>query len=118
LQDEPLFLCGLGIFKLYFLLKGSSSFKSLHNEKRFMFARKYHDDWFIGAINNHQSRKISIPSNFLGDGEYVAEIYSDAIDVKLNPNNLTQQTHIVNKNGVISLQLERGGGAAIKLKRK
>jgi alpha-glucosidase len=81
-------------------------------------ARRKNDHWYIGTINNHESRQIQIPLHFLSDGEYIAEIYSDAKDVTINPNHLNKQTIIVKKDAAISLQLESGGGAAIVLKKK
>ncbi|MFM9911152.1 MAG: glycoside hydrolase family 97 protein, partial [Chitinophagaceae bacterium] len=44
-------------------------------------ARRNNNDWYIGAISNHQSRMLRIPLKFLKDGKYLAEIYSDAKDV-------------------------------------
>jgi alpha-glucosidase len=81
-------------------------------------ARRKNDQWYIGTINNHESRQIQIPLHFLSDGEYIAEIFSDAKDDSINPNHLNKQTSIVKKDATISLQLESGGGAVIILKKK
>jgi alpha-glucosidase len=83
-----------------------------------VMARRNRDNWYIGAINNHQSRKLELSLNFLEDGLYEAEIFSDAKDVNINPNNINTKTKIVKKNDIVSVQLESGGGAAIILKKK
>ena len=36
--------------------------------------------------------RFQIPLNFLSDGNYTAEIYTDANDVNENPNHLNKQT--------------------------
>jgi alpha-glucosidase len=87
-------------------------------EEYVAIARRHHDDWYLGAINNHEARQIKIPLNFLSDGDYVAEIYSDASDVRTNPNNLIKQTKIFKKSDSITLQLAAGGGAVIRLQKK
>jgi len=82
-----------------------------------VLSRKHNDDWYIGAINNHQSRKINISLNFLSEGDYEAEIFSDADDVATSPNHLTKQIIQVKKGDNISLLLANGGGAAIRIKK-
>ena len=48
-------------------------------------ARKKDNDWYVGTINDHSARDLTISLNFLGDGNYMAEIYSDAEDVSYRP---------------------------------
>jgi alpha-glucosidase len=87
-------------------------------EEYIAIARRHHDDWYIGAINNHEARQITIPLNFLSDGDYVAEIYSDADDVRTNPNDFVRQIRNFKKTDNIVLQLASGGGAVVRLRRK
>jgi alpha-glucosidase len=87
-------------------------------EQYIAIARRHHDDWFLGAINNHEPRQITVSLNFLGEGDYVAEIYSDASDVHSNPNNLVKQIRNIKKTDNISLQLAAGGGAVVRFRRK
>jgi len=77
-------------------------------------ARKHNDDWFIGAITNHDSRKIKLDLNFLDTGNYIAEIYSDANDTNVHPNDLMKQRINVQKTDSIILSLASGGGVAIR----
>ena len=87
-------------------------------EEYIAIARRHHDDWYIGAINNHEARQIIIPLNFLSDGDYVAEIYTDADDVRTNPNNLVKQIKNLKKTDNIVLQLATGGGAVVRFRKK
>ncbi len=87
-------------------------------EQYIAIVRRHHDDWFLGAINNHEPRQITVSLNFLGEGDYVAEIYSDASDVRSNPNNLVKQIRNLKKTDNINLQLAGGGGAVVKFRRK
>ncbi len=59
---------------------------------------------------------MNIPLIFLGDGKYVAEIYSDADDTNENPNHVRVQNQSVTKQNNLSLKLAAGGGLVIHLK--
>ncbi len=87
-------------------------------EQYVAIARRHHDDWYIGAINNHEPRQIDIPLHFLDNGDYVAEIYADAADAHTNPNNLVKQIKTVKKTDHIVLQMAGSGGATVVLRRK
>ena len=81
-----------------------------------IIARRKNDTWYIGAITNHNSRKLSVPLNFLSEGNYTAEIYSDAVDSDKNPNHLKKEVKGVHQKEVIELSLASNGGEVICLK--
>ena len=81
-------------------------------------ARRKGDDWYVGAITNHSSRSVEIKLDFLPDGKYEAEIYTDDDDVATNPNNLDKRTMVVTKKDLIPASLAAGGGLAIFLKKQ
>lgn len=81
-------------------------------------ARRKDNYWYVGAINNHQERKLSLSLDFIDDGEYVAEIYTDAKDVSTNPDHLNKDIRIVTKKDKIEMLLAGGGGAAFYLRKK
>ena len=60
-----------------------------------IIARRKNNDWFVGTINNHKPRTIKVPFSFLNDGNYTAEIFSDAEDVSTEPNHLKKENKIV-----------------------
>ncbi|MDB5199852.1 MAG: glycoside hydrolase family 97 protein [Chitinophagaceae bacterium] len=75
-------------------------------------------NWFIGAITDEHNRTATIPLNFLDKGKkYNVTIYADAKDTdwKTNPEAYTI-THVVSDaNSILTLQLAKGGGAAISI---
>ena len=81
-------------------------------------ARRHGDDWFVGSLNNSTARKLSVPLDFLGEGEYQMYIYTDADDVDVNPNHLLKQTRRVTKKDVIEMSLASGGGAVMQIIKK
>ncbi len=83
-----------------------------------VIARRKNNDWYVGAITNHEARQINIPLDFLDDGEYTAEIYADANDTNTNPNHLVKQIKTVTKKDILKLELAAGGGEAIHLQKK
>ena len=78
-------------------------------------ARKKGSDWFLGSITNRDAREVTIPLEFLGPGEYTAEIYSDAPDANANPKHTLIEQRRVTAATLLKLALAPGGGAAIKL---
>ena len=83
-----------------------------------VIARKKNDDWYIGGITNHSSRELVIPLNFLDAGNYEAEIYTDAMDANINPNNLIKEIKSITNTDSITVQLAGSGGVAIAIKKK
>jgi len=81
-------------------------------------ARKSNNNWFIGTITNHEARQLTIPLNFLNDGKYIAEIYTDADHAEKNPNDLIKQTKEVTNKDVITLMVAGGGGEVMRLRKE
>jgi alpha-glucosidase len=77
-------------------------------------ARKKGADWYLGGITNWDSREVSIPLEFLGAGEYVAEIYSDAPDAAVNPKHTTIEQRRVTASTSLKVNLAPGGGVAVR----
>ncbi|QEH41227.1 glycoside hydrolase family 97 protein [Chitinophaga sp. XS-30] len=78
-------------------------------------ARRKGNDWYLGTINNTTSRTLEIPLDFLPEGNYTAEIYTDAPDTASNPNALTKETKIVDRSHTITVRLAPGGGQVMRL---
>ena len=81
-------------------------------------ARRSGNDWYVGTITNHNAREISVSLNFLSDGNYTAEIYTDATDVNENPNHLNKQTKTVTNKDVLQIKVAAGGGEVMRLIKK
>lgn len=76
------------------------------------------DNWFIGSITGDSARVAVIPLAFLTSGQhYLATIYSDAANAhyRHNPMAYVIKQYIVNSNDVLRIQIQEGGGAAVKL---
>jgi alpha-glucosidase len=76
-------------------------------------ARRNGADWFVGSLTNWDARTVKLPLSFLGDGQYVAEIYADAPDAdKLATHTLLLKQN-VQKTTVLDVRMVSGGGNAI-----
>ena len=79
---------------------------------------KNSDDWYIGAITDHNAREVLIDLSFLPkDVKYTATIYEDAPDAdwKTNPQAYRIHTRTVTSKTRFKQHLAPGGGAAIRL---
>ena len=57
-----------------------------------------------------------MPLEFLGSGEFIAEIYSDAPDAAENPKHTTIEKKRVNAATVLHVKMAPGGGQAIRIR--
>ncbi|MDI3508382.1 MAG: alpha-glucosidase [Clostridiales bacterium] len=74
-------------------------------------ARKSSGKWFIGSIcGGNISRTVSINLSFLGDGEYIADIYEDDSAMKIQ--HLAKK---VDKNMRLEFPIEVNGGCVIQI---
>ncbi|HUX57792.1 MAG TPA: glycoside hydrolase family 97 protein [Bacteroidales bacterium] len=84
--------------------------------KYITIARRSGKDWFMGGMTNWEPRQDNVLLNFLGDGKYTAEIYSDAPDADRFPKNVVIEKKSVDRNTNLKLQLVTGGGYAIRFR--
>jgi alpha-glucosidase len=82
-----------------------------------LLARRKNNDWYIGAINNHEKRTLNIPLEFLGEGKYEAEIYTDTNDTNENPNHINIEKRTLSKGDNLEIKIADGGGLAIHIKK-
>jgi alpha-glucosidase len=76
-------------------------------------ARRSGKDWYVGTLTNWDERDVNISFSFLGDGDYTAEMYSDAQDAATEPTHTSLSKLGVNKDSVLQVHLAPGGGNAI-----
>ena len=76
-------------------------------------ARRNGTDWWVGALNDGTARTLNLKLDFLGEGEYRAEIYTDAPDAEKNPNHLSKEIRTVTRKDKIELPLAVDGGAVL-----
>ncbi|MCD7941361.1 MAG: glycoside hydrolase family 97 protein [Bacteroides intestinalis] len=78
-------------------------------------ARRSGTDWWVGTLNDGTARTLNLKLDFLGDGKYQAEIYTDASDADENPNHLNKETRTVTRKDVIDLPLAADGGSVLRI---
>lgn len=78
-------------------------------------ARRNGTDWWVGTLNDGTARTLNLKLDFLGEGEYRAEIYTDAPDAEKNPNHLSKEIRTVARKDKIELPLAVDGGAVLRI---
>lgn len=86
--------------------------------KYIVIGRRKGTDWFIGAITNHDAQNLPIKLNILSQGNYTAEVYSDASDVEQYPDHLVKEVKDLNNTSTLTMKLSSGGGQVIRLRLK
>lgn len=81
-------------------------------------ARRKGNDWFVGAITNHEARSVTVSARFLSSGRYEATLYADAADVTVDADHLTKKQFAITASDELVLNLAAGGGMACKISRK
>jgi alpha-glucosidase len=76
-------------------------------------ARRHGRDWYLGSITGWRPSELTVPLEFLGHGEYMAEIYSDAADAADNPKHSVKEERRVNASTVLDVKMAPGGGQAV-----
>ena len=76
-------------------------------------ARRSGRDWYIGSLTNWDARDLLVSLDFLGAGQYIAEIYSDAADADKEPTHTAFRTLGVNQHTILTSHLASGGGYAV-----
>ena len=76
-------------------------------------ARRSGKDWYVGSITNWNPRTVQVPLNFLGEGNYAAEIYADAPDAATQATHTTFTKQPVDRSTVLDVKMAPGGGNAI-----
>jgi len=81
-------------------------------------ARRSGRDWYVGSITGSNARELDIPLEFLGKGEFIAEMYSDAPDAATAPKHSTKEERTVNASTVLHVKMAQAGGQAIRIRAK
>ena len=79
-------------------------------------ARRHGSEWFVGSITDWTPRELDVPLDFLGEGEYIAEIYADAPDAASQPTHTAIEQKRVRRATTLHLKLVTGGGCAIRIR--
>lgn len=81
--------------------------------KAVIVARKNGNKWFIGGITNWDTFQKEFNLDFLGDGNYTAEILKDGINANRVGEDYKIETRSVNKTSTLKMNLASGGGFVV-----
>jgi alpha-glucosidase len=81
-------------------------------------ARRKGSDWYVGAISNNALHTINKTFDFLPEGNYTAEIWSDAPATDSNLNHLEKQVKHITPQTKMNMLLAPGGGQVMHLYRE
>jgi len=80
-----------------------------------IIARRKGNNWYVGGMTDWTARNISIAFDFLSDGKYQAEIFTDGVNANRLGNDFIRTVKTVSKNDSMSIAMANGGGFAIRL---
>jgi alpha-glucosidase len=81
-------------------------------------ARRKGDQWFIGALNNDQDRALTLDLSFLDDGDYVAKIFTDAVNTDVVPTNYRIFTIDIPADRKLTINMKKIGGWVARIYKK
>lgn len=76
-------------------------------------ARRSGDDWYIASISK-DARDVQLPLDFLGEGEYTAQIYADGSC----PSDISYSSSTVNSSSTLRLPVKATGGVTVRISKK
>lgn len=83
-----------------------------------VMARQKDDKWFVGGVNNKQSRTITLDFSFLPIGDFQIEWMRDAKDADVNPENYIKEIVNIPSNRKLVVEMAQGGGFAGIIQKK
>jgi alpha-glucosidase len=75
-----------------------------------VMARRSGEEWFIGAITNHDKRTLELETGFLGSGTYRIEAIEDGINAGTRAEDFRKTETFIRAGEVLKLSLASGGG--------
>ena len=78
--------------------------------------RRHGNEWYVGSIAGSHAAELDIPLEFLGMGDYIADVYSDAPDAASNPAHTVVEQKKVNRSMRLKATMVSGGGQAIRIR--
>lgn len=81
-------------------------------------ARRKGEVWYVGAMTNWIPRDYVIDLSFLGEGNYVAEIFADGINADREATDYHKELRTVKAGDKLSIYMAPGGGWTAKIYKK
>ena len=77
-----------------------------------LMARRNGDTWYVAGLNDWTGRELQVTLDFLGEGEYEAEIFSDGVNANRWAEDYRLEKTKVHKGDVLPVKMANGGGWA------
>ena len=86
--------------------------------KYITIARRSGKDWYIGALTNWDERDLTLDLSFLGEGEWILDIFHDGINANKAARDYKHTSATVPADRRLTIHLAQGGGWVAKISRK
>lgn len=80
-------------------------------------ARQKDGVWYVGAMTNWTARELTLNFSFLGEGKYLAEVFSDGINADRDATDYKKEIIEISADKKITINMADGGGWAARLEK-
>ncbi len=81
-------------------------------------ARRSGDVWYVGAMTDWTARDMELDLSFLGEGDFVMEVYRDGANAHRAAKDYVKESIPVPASGKVKIHMAPGGGFAARIVRK
>lgn len=86
--------------------------------KYITLARKKDDNWYVASINNWDARTVALDLSFLGEGDFIAEIFQDGPNADKVAQDYKREIVNIPSDRKLSFAMASGGGYIMKIFKK
>jgi alpha-glucosidase len=83
-----------------------------------LLARKKGSAWYVGGMTGDSSYKATIDFSFLDEGDYTAIIMQDGVNVEKFAEDYTLSTKSINRSTRLTIDIYKGGGLGMIIRKK
>ena len=80
-------------------------------------ARRKGNVWYVGAMSDWQARTITLPTAFLGEGEWTAQIVEDGVNAERDATDHVHRTAKIKAGEPLEVKMAPGGGWTARFER-
>ena len=81
-------------------------------------ARRHGNDWYIGALTNWTPRELDLDLSFLGEGDYILELFKDGINADRAARDYKKEVISVPTDRKLKIHMAPGGGYAARIQKR
>jgi alpha-glucosidase len=78
-------------------------------------ARRKGKEWYLGTFTDREARRIQVPLQFLGRGEFLVEMYADVLESRTDAGAIGITKKRVRADDVLSIDVAPSGGNAMRI---